>query len=374
MRKIGIITFHTALNYGAVLQAYALQKSLDSLGMENEIIDYRSPYIEKCYKPLFIAEGKIANSIIRGILFGRIIAKKRNSFNGFITTKLKLSKSYDSVEQLSKAANQYKFFITGSDQVWSPTSVGFDRAYFLPFAHDWQKFSYAASIGKNELSESMLCEYKKRLDGFTFISIRERSNINLINKIDNKKEVLVHIDPTLLLTKEEWSVIAEESKIDEPYILVFNVEKCVSNIEYAKRVAKKRGLKLVYINERTVIKDKDITYIQAAHPEVFLSLFLNAKVIVTNSFHGTVFSLIFQKEFYVELENRKQQNTRAEALLEMVGVNNNVIKKDVSDENIVCDVNWESVNNILALERKRTFDYFKKIDAMNAKYAQEEKM
>lgn len=361
--KIGILTFHTALNYGAVLQAYALQNFLNSIGMPNEIIDYRCLYIENTYKPFQISEGKFLNSIVRGLVFGGIIRKKKEVFQDFVSRKLITSNRYSNLNDLDQVNEAYSFFITGSDQVWSPISAGFDPTYFLPFAADNKKFSYAASIGTTKLSDDLVFEFKKRLKGFRLISIREKSNETLIKKVDPTMEVLVHVDPTLLLSKSTWSKLTLESIVKEPYLLVFNVEKCINNIQFAKKVASDKGLKIIYINERTIKKDKAIRYIQAPSPEDFLTLFANAEIVVTNSFHGAVFSLIFQKEFYVELDNKKLRNVRVEALLEMTKIQNREITPSFETSKFD-PIDWKKVEIILDGEREKSINYFRKINEM----------
>lgn len=146
----------------------------------------------------------------------------------------------------------------------------------------------------------------------------------------------------------------------EKYLLIFNVEKSINNVGFAKKIAKERNLKIVYINDRTLIKDKGIEYIQAPAPEMFLSLFANAEAIVTNSFHGTVFSIIFEKDFYVELENKKHKNIRSEGLLNMVQIKNRVIN-DTYKTDEFDSVDWDNVKKHLNIERKRSFHYFAKI-------------
>ena len=346
------------------MQAYALQNFLINTEMNNEVIDFRCPYIEKCYNPFHVSEGKIINSIVRGILFGNIIRKKRKVFKKFISNELITSCKYFTVEELSEASDRYRFFITGSDQVWSPISAGFDIAYFLPFAADNQKYSYAASIGTTELTDVQIDEFTKRLDGYSVVSIREKNNKAFLEKIDPTKKVMVHVDPTLLLSQTDWHKLTLESIIKERYLLIFNVEKCINNIQFAKKIASEKHLKIVYINERTIVKDKTIQYIQAPSPEMFLTLFENAEVIVTNSFHGTVFSLIFQKEFYVELDNKKQRNTRAEALLDMVNIQNRQINDSYATDKFD-SIDWLRIDTVLNKEREQSLKYFQQICNLN---------
>lgn len=358
MNKIGILTFHTALNYGAILQTYALQHFLSELNIDNEVINYRCPYIDKNYSPFFISDGKIINAVIRGVLFGRTIKTKRRKFDRFIEQNLNISQPYYSSDNIKKVRNEYSFFISGSDQVWSPIAAGFDPVYFLPFAEDNQKYSYAASIGTNELSDEQLEEYKKRLKGFRCLSIRENSAQKLLGSLDPKREIFVHVDPTLLLNRASWNRLCGNvpDNIPSDYLLVFNVEKPIKNVFFAKKLAKERGLQVVYINERTIKKDKEIIYLEGLSPDAFISMFANAKAVVTNSFHGTVFSIIFQKEFYVELENKKQRNVRIENLLRDLKIG----RADINEYDLIKDrkIDWENVSEILNCKRAEATQYF----------------
>lgn len=364
MKKIGLVTFHTPLNYGAVLQAYALQNFLNENGFENEIIDYRSRYIEKCYKPFFISNGKVLNSIARGILFGGLIKKRKRKFRKFVNERLQMSSTLYSCDDIRKVEDSYRYFITGSDQVWSPISAGFDITYFLPFTNEKKKYSYAASIGCTQLSEEENREIKERIKEFRIISVREESAKKIILDMYPLREVFVNVDPTLLLDGEQWVNLVEDKIINEPYLLLFNVEKPIKDIEYAKKIAKKNGWKLVYINDRTVKKDKDIIYFEAVSPEEFLTLFFYAKMIITNSFHGTVFSIIFKKQFLVETDNKKQTNVRVKDLLKKLEISDREISEDKIC-NLPDEPNWENVNKVLKKEQQKSLEYFKKLEEIN---------
>lgn len=354
MKRVGVVTFHTALNYGAVMQTYALQTFLNTIDIENVVIDYKSDFIQKCYLPFFVADGKVFNALVRGFFFGKNIRKRQKGFSEFIKNYLYCSKSYYTSDEIENDREEYSFFISGSDQVWSPISAGFDPVYFLPFARDEQKVSYAASIGSTELNEDVKQELFNRLKGFRVLSVREESAKKLLMGADAQREIYVHPDPTLLIPQEHWLKIATDPVVKEDYLLIFNVEKPIHDIAYAKKLATQKNIKVVYINDRTVRKASDITYIEAPSPDEFLSLFANAKAIVTNSFHGTVFSIIFKKEFYVELDNKKQRNIRVEGLLEQL----EIPTRDISEKQDFAEINWDNVERILQQKRKNVEEYF----------------
>ena len=169
----------------------------------------------------------------------------------------------------------------------------------------------------------------------------------------------------MLLSKNDWKELTNDNVSNDKYLLIFNVEKQINDIEFAKELAKQKNLKLKYINDRTLIKDKNIEYIEAPTPSNFINLFANAEIVVTNSFHGTVFSIIFEKEFYVELNNKKARNIRSEALLEKLNIRN----REISSTDIfnASKINWKNVEKILDIERNKSKEYIIKINESSDK-------
>ena len=210
------------------------------------MIDYRSDFIQKCYRPFFIADGKVFNAIVRGICFGKNIRKRKKGFAEFTNKYLCCSKPYFTSDEIKADRDEYSFYISGSDQVWSPISAGFDPVYFLPFARDEQKLSYAASIGSTELNTDIKKELFSRLNGFQVLSVREESAKKLLMDADTNREIYVHPDPTLLIPREQWLKIASDPVVKEKYVLVFNVEKPIHDITYAKKLATEKNMKVVY--------------------------------------------------------------------------------------------------------------------------------
>ena len=208
--KIGIITFHRAVNYGAVLQAYALQHALEGLGAQAEILDYRNRYIESCYDPYSLKGNKL-KALAKIALLGGVRRKKNEAFRSFNKKYLRLSEAvYKDSEQLAGAEKFYDAFITGSDQVWNTSCADFDPAYFLTFVKDKKKKnSYAASFGLSEIPKEYEAEYKKRLAGYRQISVREAQGRALVKELTGR-DVPVVLDPTLLLTEKDWAAAAHD--------------------------------------------------------------------------------------------------------------------------------------------------------------------
>lgn len=357
MKKIGILTFHGAKNYGAVLQGYALQKTIQSLGRECEIVDYECKSIVNGYKPFQIRKNDLIKSFLKSVVMYNKRSLRIKRFASFYNNYLNLSKKTYTADNINDCANEYYKFISGSDQVWGPGVEGVDpdSVYFLKFARPEQRFSYAASFGVSSLSQNKVPVMKKMLDGFSSYSVREESAAKIVKEVTGNK-ALVNVDPTFLLGSEEWKKIASP-KLTSPYILVFNVKPVKSLIDFAAKLSKEKGIPVIYINDNPHKKRDGFTYIAAPSVEDFLGYILNAAYVVTNSFHGTAFSVIFHKNLFVEFETARGRNDRAENLLKKVGINREI--KGLSA--VETEIDWEYVDIIIDKERQASLDYLTEI-------------
>lgn len=359
-KKVGIVTFHRALSYGAVLQAYALQQFLFELGIDNEIVDYKCEDMINRYQKTF---RKTGGGFVKDILWSLKTAggvkKSRKTTAEFVSKHLKLSKPCTS-KNIKNLSDDFYAFITGSDQVWSPTCVNFDPAYFLTFAKPEQKYSYAASIAVNELPSDIKDEFKKRVSDFSGFSVREDSGAKIIKQLVNK-DANINIDPTLLLQSESWDKLSAESVIDEPYIFLFNVLKPSKLIDYALKLSKEKNMKIIYLNNRKSVIDDRITYLDPVTADKFVSLIKNASYVCTNSFHGNAFSVIYKKKFVVEVENaNSKKNIRSLELMEKLGLSNRILSKDFTPD-IDAPIDGEYIENVLKVEREKSKEYLQSI-------------
>lgn len=297
--KVGIITFHRALNYGAVLQAYALQSYLNELGIESEVIDYRSEYIEHFYKPIKANPIKEFKKFLREILYAPSNIKKRWRFNVFIKKHIRLSKVVKNQSDLQALNNEYDFFLAGSDQIWNSRWSGFDKTFFLDFAFSSKKYSYAASFGTEMLSKEEAETIKNLLHDFQAISVRERTGEKIVRELVDK-QAIVSVDPTCLIVKEKWEKICDKPT-DSGYILMYTLEKSDELLSYAKKIAQERDERIICILDS--LKKRKLVDAQGfLSPAKFLGLFANASCVVTNSFHGLLFSTIFEKEVCLQYQ------------------------------------------------------------------------
>lgn len=316
--KIGILTFHCAHNYGAVLQAYALQTYLNSIGNNVCIVNYRPKYIKNnifaWYKWISLNPIKTYKKICwqRKTLIYQW--KKRYAFKHF-------EKKYLNVKNinLSLSKNNIDCFIFGSDQIWRKSHNCFDPIYYGNFkgCKDKLLVSYAASMGLSTLSTNEKLLLKKWLSSFSMISVRESYLKELLLPLTSENIEIV-VDPTFLLSKTSWEQIAISPNIDKQYILIYQVICNSSTYKMAYEVAKKFNLEIIEISSDFVIKDVDHKVIYDASPEEFLGWIKNANFIITTSFHGTAFSLIFNKPF-ISIKQNMTSDLRIESILSMCG-------------------------------------------------------
>lgn len=357
MKSIGILTFHRAINYGAILQGYALQQALLSLGIENEIIDYNCKKIENEYRIKKFNECENFKEIIKYIIFTNAKKQKANKFNEFINKKMIISKRYDSSNIID--CNEYEKFLVGSDQVWNHRITNFDKTYFLDFVKDnSKKNSYAASLGFCEMPIEKRQDYKNLLMNFNNLSVRESQSELILKNLLNRK-IEINLDPTFLLCSEDWERLISTKKIKQDYILVYSISDSEELIKFSKALSLKTKCKIILIEHPKPFQYIGIKKEKVAGPLEFLSLFSNAKYVVTSTFHGVCYSIIFKKNFYVMLKKSVQNNnSRINNLLDMLKLKDRIIDKDIKiNENI----DYSYATNILEEERKKSFEYLKRV-------------
>ena len=356
--KIGIITFHTAQNYGAVLQAYGLQQTVKKLENNCEIIDYDCEKFKKDYAVLKFSLH--IKRFFRSVAAVSITRELKKKYAAYVQHYLQCSKTVYTKQNIKECSNQDDLFITGSDQVWDPYCAGFDPNYFLEFVSDESKIaSYAASFDKMEIPEELKEEFIRRVKRFKYISCREEAGASLVKQLTGRS-VEVHVDPSFLLNADEWAQIAVKPQIESPYLFVYPVGQSQEMLEFAKKLAERKGLKVVYLVYNKPWNDNKVMFVTGAGPEEFLGYILHAKYVVTNAFHGTAFSLIFHKPFYSFCGKDGKGNTRIQTVLKASSLRNRIIDEKTL-ENQSDAINWTPFEDWTSSEREKTNSYLKRI-------------
>lgn len=329
--KIGILTFHRAINYGAFLQAFALKTYLTRLGHQVEIVDYWPEghadvyrLISKSWKKRSLV-GKIKFFISLILRYNR--TKKRIECMQLLVEKyfgLTSTPSYPTAESLKNLS--YDYVIYGSDQIWwkstIPNYTGFDPVYWGEYLPDSiNKVAYAPSMGIIDLTAYDKEQIKKWLCNFSSLSVRETGLYEAIHGLTDKEMPIV-IDPVFLLSKEQWESFCH-SVDREKYILYYNLIPSQEADELVKKLQKKCGYDIVEITGAVNPKKIGKRYVQTADAIEFISLIRNAEFVVTSSFHGTAFSIIFEKQFLAVGFGKKVG--RVESLLKQLGITQRLI-------------------------------------------------
>ena len=331
--KVKIITRHAIANYGSLLQSYATQKTFEKLGFESEIIDYIR--IEEKPKNLvntYTQNSKFWNKNFFTRLMYKLIQipnlnKMNNKFEKYRKKYLNLTeKEYTTEEELKKNLPEADIYCTGSDQVWGQiANDDYDKNYFLSFVPENKKcISYAASFGKTDISLELKKKLPDLLKKYKKILVREESAKKIIESVGIDKVEMV-LDPTLLLSKLEWEKLYNEKyKKNEDYILVYQLHHNKNFDRYLKKIKKTTKLKIYRINPSFYFKFKPGKLVYLPSLEEFITLFHNAKYVITDSFHGTVFSIIFNIPMIDILPQKT--GTRIQSILKLFGIEERLLK------------------------------------------------
>ena len=329
MNKMAIITLNGYFNYGNCLQNYALQQVLTSIARTNivETIWYKI-YTLKIYQK-FINLNNIRKYIFNRHEFRKYVNKKEYildiireyNFKKFSDKYINSVLDYEVKPDLN---NRYDYFIAGSDQIWNPYWVK-NSTEFLQFADRNKRIAYAASFGVSEIPANKVEIVKKGLEGIDYISVREQAGAKIVKELTGR-DVPVLVDPTLLLTSEEWEKIMERPVwyCDEKYILVYFLSKLPDKIKRdIQNLAEKYKLKIVDL------MDKENIYYYCSPLSEFLYLIKNCSLMYTDSFHGTVFSILNKRPFVTcSREGGMNMDSRIDTLLSMFNLQSRKISKD----------------------------------------------
>lgn len=360
--RTATITFHKAINYGAILQTYALQQTIIKLGFKNDIINYDCKFISKNYKLINLTSIK---GFLKSLLGIRNYYCKKKKFNEFIKKYIVLTNPVDKkILNSNLFNNKYDFFITGSDQVWNYKITNLDGIYFLDFVKEKHKInSYAASFGINDIPKELKEIYKKYLKRFSTILIREKTGINIVEELIDKKARMV-LDPVFLLNEKDWLNIVYETKFDKiknNYILVYMMTPKIN--KFAKILSEKYSLQIFNIDDFILMKKNRIGQTESKlGPEEFISAIKNARFVITSSFHAVVFSIIYNKDFFINNIDKIKQNraSRQRDLLELLEIEDRDIFNHDDDTDFV-PIDWEKVNKKLEKEREKSLNELKKM-------------
>ena len=371
--KIGIITIQKCNNYGSDLQAFALQYKLRLMGHDAENIDYlfyKNPrhISTRMSRPTF----KVGlTNRIKEFLYPKIYWFKQLSnlkiereraarFNAFFKSNMRESREYRSIDELFANSPSYDVYMVGSDELWNKRCNSSMLPFFLSFAPEGsKKIAYAASTGAHDnYSESDNAIYKKHLKDFSAISMREASSCKVFGEMLSR-EITHVVDPTLLLTDEEWDKVAIPYQSDKPYILVYDLIPSNSIWQLAREWAKLKGCEIVRIcGDSSLTPVEGVKQHPTLGPAEYIGLFKNAQGVITNSFHGTVFSILYGKPFYCVIPSHMTDAGRMGSLLKTIGLESRIIRDvEVSGMTINTEIDFGAPLQRLSEVRSKSEDF-----------------
>ena len=365
--KIDSITLHRAENYGSVLQTLALQVKLEELGHDVHVLDYYPERFtnkgllrrlrnksEKLKNPIFLQAAKI--------LIYPSYLRKNYVFSNFIEKYIHLKGS--SFQTNEEAAQKLTFdagaYCTGSDQVWnSHWNEGIEKSLFLDFVPKGKLvFSYASSIGLSELPQNEIEETRKLLQKYEYLSVREDSGVKILREL-GRNDVVQCLDPTLLLTKEEWDRYVDKHGKQTDYILTYNLHHDARIDRYAEELSQKYHLPIwnISYNWHDVVRKGHLCWCPSV--ERFLWLIKNARYVIADSFHATVFSIIFERPFVTITPDIA--SSRISSLLRMLGIEECNLSAFSDTSVIETPIDYKKVKQALIAEQVKSMEYLKMV-------------
>lgn len=350
--KIGIITFQMTTNYGAALQCMALTKKMNDLGVDCETIRYSCENIQKRELNECIFTEGITKAPIK--IWANIQKKKKAMLiSSFLHDNCRLSlESYDKTT-IKNANCKYDKFISGSDIIWEMNVTGEDYTYLLDFVDEKDRFAYSSSFGYSELPSTFRENTVNCLKKYKCLSTRENEGANII-KSEIGKDVLVTLDPTLLITGTEWENYEELYKVDGEYIFLYFDDKKHIALNKAIELAKKYKCKVIYLND-SIKKTKGTNDIHNVTVGQFLWLIHHAKYVVTGSYHGVLFSINYNTPFFY-------YNRAHKSRIDTIINNLEITDKELDERNQVIErFEWEHINFKLDKLREQSIDFLKEM-------------
>ena len=379
MKPIGLVTCYFHHNYGSMLQAYATEMIMQQMGLPFQTIACKAPinYMQEnkilyIIKKLLIADWKmrlgkmkIERAKKENPMFAKNWEIRNKAFDQFAETFFHVSPYCKNREELSKMAENYSAFLVGSDQLWRTDSV--EHGYYtLEWVPDHiRKIAYSTSIGVKEVPWFQVEKNKRFMNRFDHIALREQSACDLVYKLTGRK-VPVVLDPTLLFTGDQWLEIQQQEPLTNgKYIFCYLLGDNPLQREFIKRVKEKTGYKIVALQQLDDYIPSDEGFADEAPyvgPREFLNYIRNAEYVFTDSFHCSVFSILYKKNFFTFsrfAEGAKQStNTRIDNLLHITGLEDRRMTKDKTVEDVISNKgSFEGVDTRLNAYRKSSMDY-----------------
>lgn len=368
MKKVAVITFHRAHNFGSVLQAYALKECVKRIEDERQeqvdyqIIDLFTEDQEQLYA--VFKKNNCVKNIVKNILtipHSKDLKEKHNKFNAFVEKNFNLTSRYKNYKELYNNPPKADYYISGSDQIWNVRALDFSPSYYLDFVKNGKRISYSASFGPLDIdwSQYNVDKVVDSLKKYECISVRENGSAENVQKLIGQ-DVEIHVDPTMLLKKEQWRKVQSNANYNfGKYILLYCLEPSKEQLKLADAISKKLHLPIVVLkyNNKNDMFNRYVKKYDSG-PEDFLAYIDHAALVLSSSFHGTVFSMIYHKPFYVfgGMSDNRISTMLTKMKMEERSLNG---LKDIGRVNLL-PPDSEKIEVVLEHERKRSKEYLRR--------------
>lgn len=357
MNKVAILTIHVGINFGSVLQTIATYDIIKRLGFQPLIINYIPD--RATFKRYLKGAFKSPKKLLWRLFFMPVYLKGHSIYRKYLQRHVMLSKPIYKSDDFKHKCPKADFYVAGSDQIWNSVhNEGFDGRYFFEGIEDnASKIAFCSSFGRSSIDADEQANVKRLLSGFKTISVREESGVDILNRVGIKATQLV--DPTFLFTKDEWAGYASPRIEKDPYILIYTPYNTVDAdviFKSARHLAQKYNLKILTFSWTAKRDPKADRTILFANPGDFLSLMIHADFVITNSFHGTAFSINLNKQFWVFQPSAF--STRIESILNLTNLRDRMLMRELTDNNLSA-INYDNVNAILDKERCKSINFLK---------------
>ncbi|MBL4249771.1 polysaccharide pyruvyl transferase family protein [Vibrio fluvialis] len=370
MKKVGVITYHASHNIGSMLQTYALQYTLKNrYSCDVDIIDFSSPAQQNMYSIFPKIDG--INTFIKNglnVIFYKIIKSRFDEFEKFIKDYFNTTPNfYENIQEMKELEGVYDYVICGSDQIWNVNCTDFDDAYFIPFIKKTTKISYAPSLGGKDITKSGvdLQKYKNYLSEFSHLSVREINGKKWLDSLTGRDFDIV-ADPTILVDFDEWDSLASKREFEGDYIFFYGVPFSPQTYDVVMEISKKLDMPVIMLDAKSWVYKfnfyKGIKLSKFGGPKSYLSLIKYSKLVITTSFHGSIFASIFHKNFWtVTYKETNKDDDRVKTLLSQLDFPNRLIYLEEHENyDLLEDMDYSHYEENITSFREKSFEFLDK--------------
>lgn len=365
--KVGLMTFHNAMNYGAALQVYASQQAINNLGVDCEVINYVNEHRDNAYDMSYHVKSNMQKrnykAVIKYSIGSFFMNKRRKNFLKFYRNNLQCTeKIYRTSEEAEELNPIYDKFIIGSDQVWNYSNNGEDFAYFLNFVEeDNKKIAYSSSFGLSSIPEKFKKEYAENLTKIKYLSSRESIGLALIKDLTGRQAKLV-LDPVFLLDKSQWTNLCKKKTSKEKYIFCYTNKTRQFNDFISQTKYPLKDYSIHKLTSHLGVEDFLNPKVKVSYtisPVEFIETILHAELVVSASFHCIAMAMILNVPFVAILTGDRGKDERVLNILKITDLEHRILNKDMTYNDVMEPIDFHKVESKIEIYKNESLEYLK---------------